>query len=83
MECKFLNWKCAGENAGSLFNPWIKKYIFSFTFFLIFFSVILIILGRVFDNNTNTLLYGKITYDIVADSATTVGSAILSGIVVK
>jgi len=86
MECKFLNWKCAGENVGPLFSgivPWIKKYIFSFTFFLIFFSVILIILGRVFDNNTNTLLYGKITYDILADSATTVGSAILSGIVVK
>lgn len=86
MECKFLNWKCAGENAGPLLDgviPWIRKYIFSLTFLLIFFSVVLVILGRVYDDNQSPLLYGKITYDIVADSATTIGSAILSGIVVK
>jgi hypothetical protein len=86
MECKFLNWKCAGENVGPLFSgiiPWIKKYIFSLTFVLILFSIALVIFGRIFDNDKSLLLYGKITYDIAADSATTVGSAILSGIVVK
>ena len=86
MECKFFNWKCASENAGPLFNgiiPWIRTYIFSFTFFLIILSIALVFIGRIFDNNLNTLLYGKLTYDVLADSSTTIGSAILSGIVVK